>query len=504
VSADRRKFLKYIGAVGVAAAAGVVGYEALLNTPGTPTTSKRTNSTTTLPPTTTTTTPTSSISGADWTPDYSEFLKWLQGVSKPYRGKTLNLSLESEPFYLGVQSRDPDFYLASGINNSYNIQPYSLQLSTVSLMVNTSAPTYDAFTVDHQDVAEFKDYILSPTDLAEKYPDLTYENLNPQDFYGLPWSVMAVYPPDKSYNYGGSSPGTVHFIPGNSPVTVQFYRNDLYQAQGLTPAKTWDDYFNNVKATNQTHPTIRYGCVDMASFSVSVVQEFLNHLKSFGGDLWSINGNQLTSLIDSDASLAALQNMVRLEPYSDTGSAFYTQDNLTSDMAFGVASNCLQFGDYAYYQDDKFRSSVVGLVDYAPVPAGPKGSFSTWSGGGLGVSKFSPNPQAAWLWLQWATSLGLQEMIALGPYHSFPSRKTVISNSLVQQAIGTTAARSLQVVEQVWNANQAVTLTTFPQWWNSLQYISYYLNNAWQGINTPQQALTGAAQRVAGLGPLTF
>jgi maltose-binding protein MalE len=61
------------------------------------------------------------------------------------------------------------------------------------------------------------------------------------------------------------------------------------------------------------------------------------------------------------------------------------------------------------------------------------------------------------------------------------------------------------VVNQVWNSPGAVTtLVTFPKWWNALQEISFYLNNAWQGQQTPQQALTQAVQKVEALGTLTF
>jgi multiple sugar transport system substrate-binding protein len=505
---DRRKFLKYTALVGGAAVvAGTLGYEALLsprNMPTAPATPARTTSPRSSTTSASTSPAGSALNTSGFTSDYAEFMEWLADASKPYRGTTLNLSMESEPYYLAVQSRDPDFFLATGINDSYNIQPYSLQLATTTLLVNTSAPTYDAYTVDHQDVAEFKDYILSPTDLAEKYPDLTYEKISPQDFGAVPWSVMAVYPPDLSFNYGGSSPGTVYFIPGNCPVTIQFYRDDLYQTYGLSVAKTWDDYLSNVKALYSPVNPIRFGCVDMASFSVFIVEEYLNHLKSFGGDLWEVNDGQLATGLGSDAALAALENFVRFEPYSDTGSAFYTQDNITTDIALDIAANALQYGDYAYYQDDNFRSLVAGKVDYAPNPSGPQGSFSTWEGGGVGISKFSKNPEAAWLWLQWATSLGLEEMITMGTYKSFPSRKAVLSNSLVQQSLGTAAARSLNVVNQVWSSGRVATLATFPRWWDALQEISFYLNNAWQGQQTPQQALTQAVQKVEALGTLTF
>jgi len=65
-------------------------------------------------------------------------------VSGPYAGTNLNLALENEPTPLGTLLQDSDFSNATRINDQYSIDPYTIHVSNLSLMVNTKSPTFDA------------------------------------------------------------------------------------------------------------------------------------------------------------------------------------------------------------------------------------------------------------------------------------------------------------------------------------------------------------------------
>ncbi|HZW84753.1 MAG TPA: twin-arginine translocation signal domain-containing protein, partial [Nitrososphaerales archaeon] len=227
---SRRRFLKYGGLAAVGAAAAALGYFYL--SPG----GQRTVTQTTG----TGTTSSGTYDPGNVPPDYAEFLTWLHAAARPYAGKTMNVSLENEPTPVATQVIDSDFFKATSINNSYSIKPYYLHLSDLSLMVNTMAPTYDVFDVDHQDIAQFKDHIMSPAVLAETYPDLTFAPISSSDYADLAWSLVGEYPPNVP-EVGGSQSSGPYFIPYDMDATVQFYRTDEYQAMGLTPATTWDE-----------------------------------------------------------------------------------------------------------------------------------------------------------------------------------------------------------------------------------------------------------------------
>lgn len=488
VDAGRRRFLKYVaGAAGVAVV-GALGYEGFRflqeSHPG------QTNSTsasTYQPP-------------SNATPNYSEFLKWLASASKPYAGQSINLALEYEFTPLALQSLDLDFFNASRINDSSELKPYFAHFTDISLMVRTQSPTYDVFSVDYQDVAFFKDHILSPTELSSKYPDLTFEGFKGTDFRTIPWSFLSTYPP-APYATNGSNQNIL-FIPLGMSTMVQYYREDVYGTAGLSPSATWSQYTQNAKTLLGSKAV--FGTVDEAAPDISVVNEFLNFLAGYEGNLWRFDGQGLVTTLDTDAALNALETWIGLKPFADSASSTFSWPDMATELLRGVGAGAILFDDYAPWMDDGFRSHVVDKMGYAPNPAGPKGGFSAFGGSGVGVSKYSKHPEAAWLWLQWATALGTQEMALLTKFHSFPSRNAVFDEPDVRAQLDSRPFRATKAVKQVWDANQIATLVPFPKWFNVLDPISYNLNQAWNGNLTPSTALSTAVQKIQSWGTLAF
>jgi multiple sugar transport system substrate-binding protein len=493
---SRRRLLKYLGVAGIGAlAAGVVGYEALAGKLSPDSTSSTTQTSTYVPP-------------ANSTPDYAEFMTWLSSVSKPFAGRSLDISLENEFASLGIQQLDLDFLNATMINDQYNLKPYDLHLQDISLMARTKASTYDLFSVDYQDVGSFYDLVLSPSELADKYPGLTYQSLNPNDFYNIPWSYCSTYPPapyqsntTSTTNNGGSG-GDVLFIPFDMSTMIQFYRQDLYQQAGISVASNWTEYINAAKSL--TKSKVPFGTVNETTPDISSVFEFMNFLSSYGGNLWNINGANIVSSLDSQAALSALETYVSLHPYSDPASYTYNWENISVDLLHNVASTALEFQGFEAYMNDPQRSFVVDKVAYAQNPAGSAGAFSLYGGSGLGVSKYSKNPEAAWLWLQWATATGTQEMNLLGYFRAFPSRKGVFSDSTIQQSMRDSSFSAANITKQVWDSGSVATLLPFPKWLDVVGDIGYGINQAWTGNLTPQNAISTAIQKIQSWGSLTF
>jgi multiple sugar transport system substrate-binding protein len=432
--------------------------------------------------------------------DYARFLKWLNSAAKPYAGRSLNVSVEYEFSPLALQRLDLDFYGATLVTDQYSLKPYYLHLEDISLMTRTKSPTYDVYTVDYQDVASFKDHIISPTELSARFPDLTYEPIRPTDFLDVPWSYCASYPP-LNFQSGGQQQDVL-FLPLDMSTMIQFYRTDLYQSAGLSPATTWQDYLARAIAlVNGSHVL---GTTNAAAPELSIIFEFLNLLKGYGGDLWNLSGGEIVSGLGTDAAAAALDAYVSLAPVSDPASQTYSWPDVATDLLHGYGASAMQFQGYATFMDDPTRSTVVGEVDYAPMPAGPSGSYSTYGGSGVGVSKYSKNPELAWLWLQWATCLGTQKTAFLGQLHPFPSRKAVFDDSAVKAALLTSPYRAQKVTKQVWDQGKVATLLPFPKWVQLVGPISYNLNKAWTGAKTPKTAINDALQQIQNQGSLTF
>ena len=137
-------------------------------------------------------------------------------------------------------------------------------------------------------------------------------------------------------------------------------------------------------------------------------------------------------------------------------------------------------------------------------PAGPKGSFSTFGGAGIGVSRYTRNPQAAWLWLQWATVKGTQEALLLDPLHVYPTRQSVLELPEILAELDGSGYESPNLARGIWNSGGVTAVMGFPKWWQVLDPLSFHLNKAWIGSETPKQALDATQQRVLALGSLAF
>jgi multiple sugar transport system substrate-binding protein len=438
-------------------------------------------------------------------PDYQDFLSWLHSVAGPYSGKSLSISLEAEFGPYSTQLIASDFANATGIRDLYDIRPYSLQLQAVSIMSSTKSSSYDAYGLDVQNLGVFPNLPVSPYALAEKYPDLTYVDPATDflDFNRFAWDHVATYPPDLSGGAGGSSASDVGILPFDTPTLVLFYRTDIYQKLGLTPPATWDEHFANSQAIQKSGLT-PFGSASMAGTDVSIIYEYQAHLSDFGGRLWDVEGNTIVPALNTDAALAALEDFVRFEPISDPGSPSYTWDDVFNSLARKLVPHALMFDGYANWINNSQRSLVPGLVGYAKLPAGPKGSWHPYAGSGIGVSSYSKNPEAAWLWVQWAVAKGAQEAKILGPYHNFPSRSSVVEAPEVASVLQTSSLAIANLMNEIWGANAITTLIGFPQWFAAGNIIAQALNTAWTGTVAPSAALANAQTRLEQLGTLTF
>jgi multiple sugar transport system substrate-binding protein len=455
----------------------------------------------------TTSTPSSSSSTSSTQysslPDYQDFLAWLHSVSGPYSGKSLDITLEAEFGPYATQLIDSDFLNATGIRDQYDIRPYALQLQNVSLMNSTQSSAYDAYSLDIENLGVFPKLPISPYELAQEYPNLTYPQINFDDFHRFSWDRIATYPPDLSGGNGGNSAADVTVLPFDTPTLVLVYRRDIFQKLGLTPPATWDDHFANCQAIQRSGLT-PFGSASMASPAISVIYEYQAHLASFGGSLWAVDGNTITPTVNTDAGLAALEDYVRFAPYSDPGSSTFSWDNVFNSVAREASAQALLFDGYASWLSDPQRSSVAGLVSYATNPAGPKGSFHPYAGSGVGVSRYSKNPQMAWLWIQWATAKGTQEAKALGHYQNYPTRSSVTSVSEIASAFSTPDFAVPKLVDEIWKANSLTTLLGFPHWLTAATILETNLAGAWEGTISPSKALAQAQTNIEAMGTLTF
>ncbi|HEX2913374.1 MAG TPA: sugar ABC transporter substrate-binding protein [Chloroflexia bacterium] len=192
----------------------------------------------------------------------------------------------------------------------------------------------------------------------------------------------------------------VYGVPIVTEREIVYYRKDLFEQAGLKAPTTMDELM--AAAKKLTDPSKgQYGIVMRGQRSPAVTQ-FSSFLYSYGGT-WIKDGK---SAIGSPEALQAYKT------YGDLLRQYGPQGTL--NMSWPQAVAIFQQGKAAMWIDadslytnvlDKTKSTVADKVGYAQFPAGPAGSkpynITSWA---LGMNAASSNKEAAWKFIQWATS----------------------------------------------------------------------------------------------------
>ena len=210
----------------------------------------------------------------------------------------------------------------------------------------------------------------------------------------------------KTHNVGVGS--DVYGIPGlHSGSVIYFYRKDLFDAAGLQPAKTWDDF----KASAQKlHSGDVAGCsfIGANDFSLATVDWYTRFITT-GGKLMTgdPNGKDFTPHIDTPEGVGALQMLIDVLPYAPKNVTQYGFAENVDGFSTGKIAQMIFWSTIAGPILDPEKSMVADKTATGGVPAGPGQTGRAIQGGwGVGIPKnVDPAKKAAaWRALTWITN----------------------------------------------------------------------------------------------------
>ncbi len=492
---SRRRFLTYLGGAAVGAVGGAAGYSFIRSS--SPSRSS----------------PTPSLNIAPFvrrpknrrdyiSDEYIEFLRWLRSVSERVKGQTIKVALEDDPQLNVIRFNRTDFTENSGVQVEHDMDAYAANLYKTVLAVTTRSPTYDVMNIDASNTGRFKDHLIPPKELMQRYPELTYPGLDLSDIGDFHLSVTGKYPPDV---YGKHLGGEMIQMPVDAPLMITFYRRDLYEEEKRALPDTWDEYIEDAKHFHHPEKAL-WGTVLQSARFISLTAEYHNHLHSFGGKLWNINEEGLTSAIDSDEAIAALENYAALIKYSNPTSIYGDWINSANLMGNGWVALALQWQDFAINMDldpVAIQAGMVGKVGYKVVPSGPAGYSSHFGGSGLGIPKYSRHIEAAWLWVQWATCKGMQISVVLDELgKSSPIRRSTFQDPVVKNAVEEGPGwRHFEAVKKTLEEGRLNARVSFPRWDEVNEVIMSRLYDSMILRVRPRETLKAAKREIDALGP---
>lgn len=205
----------------------------------------------------------------------------------------------------------------------------------------------------------------------------------------------------KSLKAAGGRDDTLYSIPTSANNGVLYYRTDLFKQAGLDEPTTWDNFYEAAdkltdKGKNEFGYTIRGGAGSIAQALDAMYGQ--SGITSF----WD-TGNEKTTVNDPK-NVAALEKYVglfkKVTPAADLNNDFTKMVAQWDSGTIGMLNHNL--GSY----QDHVKALGVDKFRGIPQPVGPGGKRVQVSNpvDGLGLFKSSKNKDAAWKFIDFATS----------------------------------------------------------------------------------------------------
>jgi multiple sugar transport system substrate-binding protein len=288
----------------------------------------------------------------------------------------INVFLIPSPSSTSIQSFIPDFEAETGIKVNISETPYGEAHQKQLLSYQQKAGAYD--------VAQFDNSFLMPYCQAQA--------MAPLDSYLGDSSEYDIADFSQSQqDYGKCNGETLGLTLSTEPM-IQWYRTDIYEKLGLTPAKTWDEYYNNAKKVQAAG----YGG-QIIGFGPNVSWWWMTMVWSFGGKLYD---DSLNPTVNSKEAIAATDFLKKLMTVSPKGASTANSDEVTSKFLGENIGAMINYSGYYGSVLDPSINKNEGKIGTAPMPTG-SADITHLAGWNIGIPKDAKNPTAAWKFLEY-------------------------------------------------------------------------------------------------------
>lgn len=407
----------------------------------------------------------------------------LKEAAKPYKGKTISV-VHVPLFRLAATVAAEDFEKITGIKVKLIEIPFA-QLQTkllTSLMGKTGA--YDVVPVNHDQIGLLAEpgYIVKLEEYLRN-TELTDPNYDFEDFL--------------SVSGFGTWKGRLVSIPFWPVVHTLNYRKDLFAKYAVAPPPKppyyWDWPEWEAAAEKLTRDTDGDGKTDLwgtgipGAMGTELIWWWTDRLAYFGGDWYDRDTYQFEGVTNSLRNLMATEMWIRhWRNYSPPQSKDWQY--VEGKQAFYVAGICAMiswFGDLPLEAEDPSKSTIVGKVGHAIVPGGR----SILVGFSVGVAADSRNKDAAWLFIEHATSKEMQMRIAKEAKWPISPRRSLWMKPEYRSQVSPDLADAIMFAqEHSWKT------AANPENFASRMAISARLHQALMGELSPKEALDKATE----------
>lgn len=393
---------------------------------------------------------------------------------------TVNVVLSNHPWQRGIEPLIPEFEKESGIK--VEVQTFAEQQARDRILLNLqskSTATDVYMTLPSREGPQF--WGAGYYEPLDGYLEQAPNSYKADDF--SPSAIAGMKNAD----------GNVIAVPLNIEGPVLFYRTDVFEELGLQVPTTIEEVIQTAKKIKDAGEVTP---ITLRGAAAAVPFDFGPFLHGEGLEWTKDDG---TANFDQPGAAKAIEEYATLaRDYGPDGVINYSFTESSNLFAQGKVAMSLESSNELNSLIDPGNSTVVDNVGVAKMPAGSVRAAPTALSWGLAMSPFSKNKDAAWKFMEWATSPEVQ--LKLTQADIAPPRDSVASDPSYLEGLSTpTQKQWLEAVADIQaNGNTEVgpVGTKAPA---MREVIGNGIGKAILGEATPEEA---AAEIQAGLNEL--
>jgi multiple sugar transport system substrate-binding protein len=395
----------------------------------------------------------------------------IAAQKSPFEGETITVAVHAVPHATGVYMFRDQFEKKYGIKiNVVEMAPEAIYEKEMTEFTAESG-AFDVVQFNPAWIADYSRHLEPLEPLAKKYNlDFKLDDVMPI-FRELYCSWAGVW-------YGMPWDGDTHML---------YFRKDTFAKSGLLPPKTWEEYLNITKKLSgwdwDGDGQTEYGDASYLKRG-RTYWWFLERLPGYGGNYFD---EDMNPLINSEAGVKALENLVNTIPYMPPGVLNYAYMEVRTAYTKGDVAMVLQWTDVGKWAEDSKESKIIGKTGYLVVPQGKTMIAGGWD---LGIPKYSKHKGAAAYFIHFITSPEISLDVVMGPTSLDPYRVSQYRAPKFRQA-WPTAGDYLDAIEA--NLAQGFPDLLIPGAAEYMDSLDYQLTLAYAQEKSAKAALDAAA-----------
>jgi multiple sugar transport system substrate-binding protein len=338
-----------------------------------------------------------------------------------YKGTKLKLLLNKHPYADAMIADLDNFKSMTGMDVTYDIFPEDVYFDKVTAALSSGSSEYDAFMTGAYMtwtygpagwIVDLNEYLK---DASKTNPKHNWEDVLPGLRASTAWNGV----PGGDL---GSADAKQWCVPWGYELNNVSYNQKMFDKAGVQPPKNLDEMVATAaKLTKDLGGPYGVGVRGSRSWA-TIHPGFLSGYSNFGQRDFTIADGKLKAAMNTAESKAFHKQWVQM--IQDSGPknwSTYTWYQVGTDLGAGASAMIFDADILGYFMNGG-DNKEKGNIAYAPFAANPAASAPTpnvwiWS---LAMSSYSGQKDAAWYFIQWATStehdlFGAQKMDFVNP-----------------------------------------------------------------------------------------